>query len=245
MLVKVEPHAAPEREIDAVPAEAPAAEDVATGAAADDGVGDDPRDLAGDPFADPGYDFTPPPGYESSAPGEGRALSDDNAPPLAGDRDEPVAERAGEIGFQALAEAAPDAIVCGDAYGRITYWNRAAEQNFGWTADEALGEPLTLIIPERFRRLHEDGLERYLATGKTKIIGRPVELAGLRKDGGEFPLELSIGTWTSHGDVHFTAILRDIGDRRKDELALSALGAIVESSDDAIIGLSVEGEVTS
>jgi PAS domain S-box-containing protein len=149
------------------------------------------------------------------------------------------------IGFNALAEAAPDAIVCGDAYGRITYWNRAAEENFGHTAAEAVGQPLTLIIPERFRHLHEDGMERYLATGKPKIIGRPVELAGLRKDGSEFPVELSIGTWTSDGEVRFTAILRNIGDRRSDELARSALGAIVESSDDAIMGLSLEGEITS
>ena len=64
-----------------------------------------------------------------------------------------------------------------------------------------MGQPLTLIIPERFRHLHEDGMERYLATGKPKIIGRPVELAGLRKDGSEFPVELSIGTWTSYGEV--------------------------------------------
>ena len=59
--------------------------------------------------------------------------------------------------------------------------------DFGHTAAEAVGQPLTLIIPERFRHLHEDGMERYLATGKPKIIGRPVELAGLRKDGSEFP----------------------------------------------------------
>jgi PAS domain S-box-containing protein len=154
-------------------------------------------------------------------------------------------ERANGIGFNALAEAAPDAIVCGDAYGRITYWNRAAEDDFGYTSAEAVGQPLTLIIPERFRHLHEDGMERYLATGKPKIIGRPVELAGLRKDGSEFPVEISIGTWTSDGEVHFTAILRNIGDRRSDELARSALGAIVETSDDAILGLSLEGEITS
>jgi PAS domain S-box-containing protein len=175
---------------------------------------------------------------------EGEAEYDTTPPPGQPVRDG-ARERDNGIGFNALAEAAPDAIVCGDAYGRITYWNRAAEENFGHTAAEAVGQPLTLIIPERFRHLHEDGMERYLATGKPKIIGRPVELAGLRKDGSEFPVELSIGTWTSHGEVNFTAILRNIGDRRSDELARSALGAIVESSDDAIMGLSLEGEITS
>jgi PAS domain S-box-containing protein len=171
-----------------------------------------------------GYDTTPPPG----------------SPERDGARD-----RSDAIDLNALAEAAPDAIVCGDAYGRITYWNRAAGESFGYTAEEAVGQPLTLIIPERFRHLHEDGMERYLATGKPKIIGRAVELAGLRKDGTEFPVELSVGTWTSHGEVQFTAILRNISDRRQDELARSALGAIVESSDDAIIGISLSGEITS
>ena len=183
-------------------------------------------DAAGDSFFDgvAEYDTTPPPG-----------------PP----QPDAARERDNGIGFNALAEAAPDAIVCGDAYGRITYWNRAAEEDFGYTSAEAVGQPLTLIIPERFRHLHEDGMERYLATGKPKIIGRPVELAGLRKDGTEFPVELSIGTWTSYGEVQFTAILRNIDDRRSDELARSALGAIVETSDDAITGLSLEGEITS
>jgi PAS domain S-box-containing protein len=175
---------------------------------------------------------------------DGLAEYDTTPPPGSPDRDA-APERGDAIGFNALAEAAPDAIVCGDAYGRITYWNRAAQESFGYTAEEAVGQPLTLIIPERFRHLHEDGMERYLATGKPKIIGRPVELAGLRKDGTEFPVELSIGTWTSHGEVHFTAILRNISDRRQDELARSALGAIVESSDDAIIGISLSGVITS
>ena len=175
---------------------------------------------------------------------DGLAEYDTTPPPGAPERDGAPRRDEG-IGFNALAEAAPDAIVCGDAYGRITYWNGAAEENFGWSADEAVGQPLTLIIPERFRHMHEDGMERYLATGKPKIIGRPVELAGLRKDGSEFPVELSIGTWTSYGEIQFTAILRNIGDRRQDELARSALGAIVESSDDAIIGVTLNGEITS
>jgi PAS domain S-box-containing protein len=208
----------------------------------------DDAPVAGDPFAEPAYDFTPPPGYDSAPATNGaRGLIDDNqAPDAAADGDEgPARDRSAEIGFRALAEAAPDAIVCGDAYGRITYWNRAAEESFGYTAEEALGKPLTLIIPERYRRRHEEGMERYLATGSTTIMGRAVEVAGLRKDGTEFPVELSIGTWTSQGEAYFTGILRDIAERRQDELARAALGAIVESSDDAIMGLDLDGQVTS
>jgi PAS domain S-box-containing protein len=229
MHLGVEPHASLQGEIDAMT----------------DEPGKDAADVpADDPFAgDPGYDFSPPPGYE--APGtEGRALADDNAPPEAGGQ-EGAPDLGDDIGFRALAETATDAIICADAYGRITYWNGAARENFGYTSEEAVGQPLTMIMPERFRFSHEDGLDRYLATGKPKLIGRPVELAGLHKDGSEFPVEISLGTWTSHGEVYFGAILRNIGGRRQDELARSALGAIVESSDDAIIGLTLEGDITS
>jgi PAS domain S-box-containing protein len=97
--------------------------------------------------------------------------------------------------FQAVTEAAADAIVSADSSGRLLTWNGGAERMFGWTAAEVVGRPLTVIIPERFRQLHTDGIARVRRTGASRLVGQVVELSGLRRDGSEFPVELSIGSW--------------------------------------------------
>ncbi len=80
-----------------------------------------------------------------------------------------------------------------------------------------MGELLTLIVPDRFKDAHRGGLARYVSGGPPKIIGKTVEVAGLRKDGEEVPLELSLATWkTSRGSL-FTGIARDISERKRDE----------------------------
>src|SRR5207302_1156101 len=81
------------------------------------------------------------------------------------------------------------------AHGDITYFNPGAQRIFGYTADEVSGKPLTTLMPERFRDAHRAGLARYLATGEARVVGRTVELAGRRKDGTEFPLDLSLASW--------------------------------------------------
>lgn len=124
--------------------------------------------------------------------------------------------------FQAVVETAQDAIVSADNQGRIVFWNRLAQSIFGYSTEEALGQPLTIIIPERFRYAHETGLKRLASTGVSRIIGKTLELMGLRKNGSEFPLELSLATWKTDGAPFFTAIIRDITER-------SALVAIRES----------------
>jgi len=122
--------------------------------------------------------------------------------------------------FRSVAQSASDAIISTDSLGNIVFWNRAAETLFGYAADEALGKPLTLIMPERCRQAHQEGMKRVVATGKTKIIGKVVELAGLRKDGREFPLELSVATWHTGEGVFFGGICRDITERKRAEEAL-------------------------
>lgn len=94
---------------------------------------------------------------------------------------------------QIISETASDAFVCTDSDSRVIYWNRAAERMFGWTASEALGTSLDIIIPDRHRRAHHGGMAHVRATGQSRLVGRMVEVPALRRDGSEFPIELSLG----------------------------------------------------
>lgn len=149
--------------------------------------------------------------------------------------------------LQSIIESAGDAIVTADSQGRILSWNPAAEHVFGHTADEAVGEDLTLIIPERYHADHHAGLGRVVGTGETRIIGQTVEIAGLHKDGTEIPIELSLATWTADGERYFSGIIRDIGERARLVEALSdseaRLEAILDSANDAIITVDAGGLV--
>jgi two-component system sensor histidine kinase/response regulator len=126
-----------------------------------------------------------------------------------------------ELRFRSVAETAHDAIVTSDEAGRIVTWNRAAERLFGHTEEEVRGQPLAIIIPERLRERHLRGMERVRQGGERHVIGRTVELDGLRRDGSEFPLELSLATWVVGGDRFFTGILRDITERREQAARLA------------------------
>src|SRR5216684_2741262 len=128
--------------------------------------------------------------------------------------------QASEERFRNVAETASDAIISADSRGNIVYFNRAAEKIFGYSASEASGQPLTLLMPERYRSLHKRGLDLFLKTGEARVIGKTVELAGQRKDGTEFPLELSLSSWKTQEDIFFTGILSDITNRRQAEGAL-------------------------
>jgi PAS domain S-box-containing protein len=122
--------------------------------------------------------------------------------------------QASEERFRSLAETANDAIVSADRQGNIVYFNRAAERIFDYFSKEIIGQPLTLLMPERFRNLHRQGLERFLRTGETRVIGRTVELVGRRRDGSEFPLELSLSSCKTRDGIFFTGILSDITERK-------------------------------
>jgi PAS domain S-box-containing protein len=122
--------------------------------------------------------------------------------------------------FRAVTESAKDAIISGTDTGNIMGWNAAAESLFGYSKVEIKGQPLTVLMPERFRNPHREGLARVAAGGVTHVIGKTVELAGLRKDGSEFPLELSLAQWQANDDRFFTGIIRDITKRKQKEEAL-------------------------
>ena len=122
-----------------------------------------------------------------------------------------------DIYLEAVSINSPDAIVSIDETGGIIHWNKAAETLFGYKRSEILKKNITAIIPERFRKKHLESLKRHLLTNEKRIIGTTVEMAGLRKDGSEFPLELSLSEWRVDGSLYFTGIMRDISWRKEAE----------------------------
>jgi len=122
--------------------------------------------------------------------------------------------------FLAVADTANDAIVSADEQGRIIYFNRGAERMFGYANEEAAGRPLTTLMPERFHEAHRTGFGRFLSTGRSLILGKTLELTAVNRAGHEFPVELSIASWTTAKGRFFTAILRDITARKAAEEAL-------------------------
>jgi len=128
--------------------------------------------------------------------------------------------RAIELKFQSIAESATDAIISANSDGEIQSWNKASENILGYSEDEVLGGPLTVIIPEKYRDLHQQGIERVAKGGPHHVIGNSVELSGLHKDGHEIPIELSLSTWTVKNKVFYSGIIRDITERKKSEAQL-------------------------
>jgi PAS domain S-box-containing protein len=130
--------------------------------------------------------------------------------------------RAREEQIRTIVESAHEAFVSMDRNGVITGWNRKAEETFGWRRQEAVGRPLAeTIVPERLRPFHRRGLERFLATGEGPVLGKRLELTALRRDGGEFPIELTISSVRSAGgEVSFNAFVHDISERKQAERAL-------------------------
>ena len=116
-------------------------------------------------------------------------------------------------GLRLLLQTTLDAVVVMTAAGVVADWNDRAVSVFGWTRDEVVGRPMAdLIIPARYRDAHHNGLKRYLQTSKAVVLGRRIEVSGLRRNGEEFPLELSISPIASEGNVLFVGCLRDMTD---------------------------------
>ena len=148
--------------------------------------------------------------------------------------------------FRLVADTAGDGIVSADAAGRITFFNAGAERMFGLTSGAALGQSLTILMPERFRTDHETGLARVADGGATRLTGRAMELTGRRGDGSEFPLEMSLAV-ARRDDSPFTAILRDISIRKRQEERIRAneerTRALFDSAPDGIVVADAEGRI--
>src|SRR5215211_1223493 len=128
--------------------------------------------------------------------------------------------RESEARYRTVLDAAFDAIVTITPDGLIRWFNRGAERSFGHRAEEVIGQPVTLLMPERYRELCVVGLHRYLRTGEARVVGGTTELVGLRKDGSEFPIEMSLGETHEDGQRLFTGVIRDITERKEAERKL-------------------------
>jgi len=119
---------------------------------------------------------------------------------------------------RAILESALDCIITMDASGRVREFNPAAERVFGFSRAEAVGKELAeLIIPSRMREQHRRGLAHYLKTGEGPLLGKRIEIAALRRDGSEILVELAIAAYKIEGSPVFTAYLRDMTERLRND----------------------------
>jgi PAS domain S-box-containing protein len=130
---------------------------------------------------------------------------------------EESALRYSEQNYRLVVETAPDAVISIDESGAILFANPATARIFGYDPTELIGKPLTILMPEFLRKLHENGFSRYLATGQRHINWQGTELTGLRKNGQEFPVEISFGELSRDGHKVFTGFIRDISERKQAE----------------------------
>jgi diguanylate cyclase (GGDEF)-like protein/PAS domain S-box-containing protein len=156
--------------------------------------------------------------------------------------------RKSEARYRTVLDAAFDAIVTITSDGIVRWFNRAAERIFGYRAEELIGQPITLLMPERYRDHCVAGLHRYLRTGEARVVGGTAELVGLRSDGSEFPIEMSLGETHQDGERLFTGIIRDITERKRFEEAHERLSRqhemVLEAAGEGIFGLDPHGNVT-
>ncbi len=146
--------------------------------------------------------------------------------------------------FNAVAETVSAALVNTNSHGRILSWNRAAEALFGYSQEEAVGHPFSLIVPEGFLQAHVDGLMRAVSTDSQGYVRARVEGVGRRKDRSEFPMELSIGAWKTGDETFFTALLTDITSRKQIDEELQFLSSIPLQVSDALIVTDLNYRIT-
>ncbi len=152
---------------------------------------------------------------------------------------------ASEEQYRALVEAAVDGIITIDEAGTVLSFNPAAERLFGFQKHEVIGHNVSMLVPPPHREKHDSYIQNYLNSGVAKIIGLGREVEGVRKDGTLFPMHLSIGEFQLSGARHFVGIVHNLTERNQADQKARRYSAIVESSDDAIIGKDLDGIIDS
>lgn len=125
--------------------------------------------------------------------------------------------------LRALVRTAVDGIMSIDRRGRVNLYNPACEKIFGWREEDVLGRNVSMLMPARYGEMHDGFIERYLKTGEARIIGIGREVEGLRRDGAEFPMDLSVGVFEHQGEPRFVGIVRDLTERVSAERRLREL----------------------
>ncbi|MFD9096626.1 PAS domain S-box protein [Streptomyces collinus] len=151
---------------------------------------------------------------------------------------------AAEERFRGLLEAAPDAMVIVDDTGAIRLVNAQTEALFGYGREELLGRPVELLVPHRFRDHHTRHRDGYADNRQVRPMGAGLELHGLRKNGTEFPVEISLSPLETEDGLLVSAAVRDVSDRKAAEARINELAALVESSQDAILAKTLDGQIT-
>ncbi len=127
-----------------------------------------------------------------------------------------IALHENEARTRAILSTSLDAVITINAMDEVTGWNQHAEVIFGWSSDEAMGARLAeLIIPEKYRRQHLDGIKNFLDTGEGKALNSRMEVTALKKNGDEFPVELTIAPIIVDGKPSFSAFIRDMSEQKK------------------------------
>lgn len=136
--------------------------------------------------------------------------------------------RDSEARYRIITESASDAIMTVDHDHTILFVNAATEKVFGYTVDEMIGKKLFMLIPEHMRAAHAAGMKRYKETGERKISWRGVELPAIHKDGREIPIEVTFGEIKQNGKPLFTAVIRDITERKRSETETKVISDIIQ-----------------
>lgn len=149
--------------------------------------------------------------------------------------------RSSEEKFRAISTTATDGIIILNEKAETTFWNDAATKIFGFTSDEVLGNDLhTIIAPERYYEDYKKGFAKYLKTGKGPLVGGTREVMAQRKDGTEFPMEISMSSFLINNQFQAVGIVRDITQRKQESEKYKKL---FESSSDALMVLSEKGYI--